>query len=215
MVNQTGHVPSSEINDVLGCAFEFEHFVVSSGFEPSSFKLVSNLDFLVVLAFVVKVVFKFHDEFNRFYKSVHDELLGSKGLDLGDFEALFLLSKLCEDVLLLSLKFDFLNTRLLLLFRSENFGEKTLFTVGLGTSRDDFNNTLSDFFLQAVVLNEHGFVNLLQIADFQTSVGQLVGRGVVNSSTQQRKIGVLLCHPNPPDKLRRADTPKKSLSPFC
>ena len=40
-------------------------------------------------------------------------------------------------------------------------------------------------------------------------------RGVVNSSTQQRKIGVLLCHPNPPDRLRRADTPKKSLSPCC
>ena len=184
MVNQAGYVLSSEINDVLGCPFKFEHFVVSSGFEPSCFKLVSNFDFLVVFSLVVKVVFKFNNEFNGLTKSVHDEFLSSKSFNFGDFEPLFLFSKLCEDILLLSLKFDLLNTRFLLLFRCENFGEEPLFSVGLWASSDDFNNALSDFFFETIVLNEHGFVDLLQITDFQTSVSQLVGRGVVNSSTQ-------------------------------
>ena len=175
--------------------------------------MVSNLDLLVVFAFVVKVVFEFNDEFHRFAESVHDEFLGSEGLDLGDLQAFLLLGQFSEDVLLLALELHLFNAGFLLLFGSENLGEEPFLSVGLRSCTDDFNDTLSDFLLESVVLNEHVLVDFLQIANFQSRIGELVGRGIVNTSAEQCKIGVLLCHPNPPDKLRRADTPKKSLSP--
>ena len=124
-----------------------------------------------------------------------------------------MLGKFGQNVLLLALEFHLLNAGFLLAFRCENLGKKTLLSVGLWARGDDFNDTLSDFLFQPVVLDEHVLVEFLEVADFQSGVGELVGRGIVNTSAKQCKIGVLLCHPIPPDKLRRADTPKKSLSP--
>ena len=206
-------VLSSEVHDVLGRALKFEHLMVSSGFKPTGFELVSNLELLVVLAFIMQVVFELDDEFDGLAEAVHDEFLGTEGFDLGDLEAFFLLSEFGEDVLLLALEFHLFNTRFLLLFRSEDFGKEAFLAVRLRSCGDDFNDTLGDFFLEAVILDQHGFVDFLQIANFQTRISELVGRGIVNTSAEQCKIGVLLCHTNPPDKLRRADTPKKSLSP--
>ena len=215
MEDETGNVLASEINDVLRCTFKFQHFMVSSGFKTTGFKLISNLDLLVVFPFVVEVVLKFDDEFNGFAQSVHDEFLGSERFDLGDLQALFLFCKFGEHVLLLALELDFLNAGLLFLFGCEDLGKETFLAVRLRTCRDDLNDTLGDFFLQPVVFHEHGLVDFLQIANLQTGVSELVGRGVVDTTTEQCKIGVLLCHPSPSDKLRRADTPKKSLSPAC
>ena len=76
--------------------------------------MVSNLDLLVVFAFVVEVVLEFDDEFNGFAQSVHDEFLGSK-LDLGDLQAFLLFGQFGEDVLLLALELDFLNAGFLFL----------------------------------------------------------------------------------------------------
>ncbi len=163
----------------------------------------------------MQVVFEFDDEFDGLAQTVHDEFLSTEGFHLGDLEAFFLLGEFGENVLLLALELDLFNSGFLLLFGCENLRKETLLSVRLGSSRDDFDDTLSDFFLEAVILDQHVFVDFLQIANLQSCVSKLVGRRVVNTTTKQCKIGVLLCHPNPPDKLRRADAPKKSLSPWC
>ena len=163
----------------------------------------------------MQVVLEFHDEFHRLSEAVHDEFLSAEGFDLGDLEAFLLFGQFGEDVLLLALEFHLLDARFLLLLGSEDLGKEALFAVRLGSSGDDFNDTLGDFFLQPVVFHEHGFVDFFQIANLQSGVGELVGRGVVDTTAKQCKIGVLLCHPIPSDKLRPADAPKKSLSPPC
>ena len=112
--DESWDVLPSEVNNVLRCTFKLQHFVVSSGFQSTGFQLVADLDFLVVLAFVMKVVFEFDNQFNRFAKSVHDEFLSTEGFHLGDFEAFFLLGKFGKNVLLFSLELDLFNTGFLL-----------------------------------------------------------------------------------------------------
>ena len=163
--------------------FEFEHFVVPRRFKATGFELVSNLDLLVVLALVVQVVFQFHDEFNGFSKPVHDEFLRSESLDLGDLESLFLFGQFSEDVLLFSLELYFFNARFLFLFRRQDLRQEPFLTVRLWSGRDDFNDALSDFLFQTVILDEHVLVDLLQIANLQARIGELVGRGVVNTAS--------------------------------
>ena len=135
--DEAGDMLASEVHDVLRCAFKFEHFMVASSLKATGFELVTNLDLLVVLALVVKIVFQLDDEFNGLAKAVHDELLRSKGFDLGDLEALFLLGKFGENVLLLALELDLFNARFLFLFGSEDLGKETLLTVGLRSCGDD------------------------------------------------------------------------------
>ena len=55
---------ATEVDNVLRRTFELEHFVVTSGFQATGFELVSNLDLLVVLAFIIKAVLKFNNELN-------------------------------------------------------------------------------------------------------------------------------------------------------
>ena len=64
--------------------------MIACRFKPTRFKLVSNLDFLVVFSFIIKAVLKFDDQFNGFPKTIHDEFLVLEGSNLCEFDSLFL-----------------------------------------------------------------------------------------------------------------------------
>ena len=158
---------ASVIDDVLGRTVEFQHFVITGRFEPAGFELVADFHLQVVFGLVLEVVLELHDEFHGLAEPVHDQLLRTEGFDLGDLEPFFLFGQFCEHVPALALETDFLDLAFLLAFRSQDLREKTLFPVGPGSGLDDFKHTVCDVGLQPVVFDEHGLVDLLQVADFE------------------------------------------------
>ena len=137
MEDERRNVIATEVHDVLGGAFQFEHLVVTSGFESTRFKLVADLDLLVIFAFIVKVVLEFNNQFNCLTQAVNHQFLSTEGLDLGNLEPFFLLSEFSENVLLLALEFDFFNLGFLLFLWCENLRQIALFSVTLRSGCDD------------------------------------------------------------------------------
>ena len=146
--------------------------MVTSGFQATGFELVSNLDLLVVLAFIIKAVLKFNNELNGFTETVHDEFLVLECSDLGEFDSLFLLCKFAEDVLLLALETHLFDATFLLTIRCENLGQESFFTVALWSFCDNADDTFSNVLLEAIVFDEFFGIDLFQIANFQTCISE-------------------------------------------